>query len=661
VQGLAKNRDDFSGAVSRPMISLPVCRWRDTQGADRHLCRSPKFLQAPNLVIADTCRECGYADHEPPAPSPRALPCVHLGEWTGKRVRPRAGAAACDLFACALHGRCAADSTRRMLPGKVRTCTHCADYLPRDPFGPNSAQMQGRAEAFLAAIAQYPAKRYAGRGIVIAGGGERYFASLYVTVRALRHVGCRLPIQVWYLGRNKEMPRARQALLAPWDVECVDADRVRRRHPARRLDGWELKVFATMHCPFAEVLFLDADCYPCRNPEFLFELAEYRARGAIFWPDCAPFDDRLKWPAFGVPDPRRPGSVESGQFLVNKQVCWRALNLAWFYNDHSDYYYCYCYGDKHTFEVAWTHLGQPFVMFTPNAVVDHVGYLQGGPDGDSLFIHRCADKFRVDVQPYVTPQSNVMPGFYPGVPMERECWGWLQELARVLGMPVRSPEGAVLEPVSTPASRVTLTTLYTPEIAAYGARTTAVLCQYAARHGYRTLTQATRLDTNRPPSWSKILLINQAFAADPPCEWAMWVDADALILRHEIPLTEFLDDSADLIVGEDSPYSLLNMGVFFVRNCPAVAMLFRRAYAKTEYIDHPWWEQAAVIEAIREGVPGLRVKIVPRRLFNGHPDEFREGDFAIHFAGRSHAERVLELGRLAARLLRNKSRRHAEL
>src|SRR5262249_23264107 len=135
-------------------------------------------------------------------------------------------------------------------------------------------------------------------------GGDKYFASLYVTVRALRHVGCKLPIQVWYLGRYKEMPLDKQVLLAPWQVEGVDADKVRCRHPARRLDGWELKVFATLHSSFEELLFLDADCYPCRNPEFLFELEEYRTRGTIFWPDGHSIDDRLKWPAFGVPDPK---------------------------------------------------------------------------------------------------------------------------------------------------------------------------------------------------------------------------------------------------------------------------------------------------------------------------------------------------------------------
>ncbi len=586
-----------------------------------------------------------------PAPLPRALPCVHLGPWTGQSARPRGSAAARDLFACVLHGSCAPEGTERELLRKARACTHCDDYLPRDPFGPNSEEMLRRSEGFLEAIPEYPAKRYRGRGIVIAGGGDKYFASLYVSVRALRHVGCTMPIQVWYLGRNNEMPLDKQELLAPWQVETVDADRVRRRHPARKLDGWELKVFASLHSPFEEVLFLDADCYPCRNPDLLFELEEYRARGAIFWPDSKPFDERLKWPAFGVPDPRRPGSVESGQFVVHKRLCWQALNLAWFYNDHSDYYYRYCYGDKHTFEVAWTRVGQPFVMFTPYARVDPVGYLHIGPDRETLFVHRCLDKFRLDSQQYVTAQRNVMPEFQVTLPLEKECWGWLRELGQALDMPFQSWDGAVLQPVATPAARITLATLYTPEIAAYGALTTRVLCQYAARHGYRTLTRSTTINRRRPPSWSKVPLILRAFAAESPCEWLMWVDADALILRHEIPLTAFLDDAADFIVADDSPSGLLNAGVFFARNCQPVTELLRRAYKKAHLIHHPWWEQAAITETIREGVPGLRVKIVPRHFFNAFAGAYREEDFVIHFAGVSHAERIEAIGRRAAPIL----------
>jgi hypothetical protein len=292
--------------------------------------------------------------------------------------------------------------------------------------------MRALAEEHLANLPAYPEGRYRGRGVVMAGGGERFFPSLYVTLRALRHVGCRLPVQLWYLGRNRELPARRKALLAPLGVEFVDADEVRKHHPANRLGGWELKVFAALHSPFEELLFLDADCYPCRDPEFLFDLPEYRVRGAIFWPDIETNDPCLVWSAYGVPDPRREGSVESGQFVLHKSLCWEPLNLAWFYNDHSDYYYRYGYGDKHTLEVAWTRCVRPFVMWNPVATWADVAYVHPGPDRRPLFVHRCSDKFRFDRHTYNTTQINPMPAFYAMLPLERECWQWMAELARLL-------------------------------------------------------------------------------------------------------------------------------------------------------------------------------------------------------------------------------------
>src|SRR5437868_10865509 len=313
------------------MIALPVCRWRKEEIQGQYLCESAKYCNPPNRVAAKFCAGCCHADHEPPPPLPQALPCVHLGGLAASNGQERRAQSkgAAEHFACALHGRCTITEADQRRPTQDRSCMSCSDYLARDPFGPNSAQMLREAEKFLDAVPAYPKRRYHGRGVVIAGGGERFFPSLYVTIRALRHLGSSLPIQVWYLGRKREMPAKRKALLASFQVECVDADLVRRRHPARRLDGWELKVFATLHCSFEEVLVLDADCYPCRNPDFLFERADYRARGASFWPDTSPIDLRLSWSAFGVPDPRRLGTIESGQFLVDKRQCWLALNLAW--------------------------------------------------------------------------------------------------------------------------------------------------------------------------------------------------------------------------------------------------------------------------------------------------------------------------------------------
>ena len=123
--------------------------------------------------------------------------------------------------------------------------------------------------------------------------------------------------------------------------------------------------------------------------------------------------------------PARPGSVESGQLVLNKRTCWRPINLAWFYNDHSDYYYRYCYGDKHTFEVAWWCCGVPFVMWNAEARWAEVAFLHSGPDGRPLFVHRCADKFRFDRQKYVTHQNYEAPYFHSFLPLDANAGdGW---------------------------------------------------------------------------------------------------------------------------------------------------------------------------------------------------------------------------------------------
>jgi hypothetical protein len=428
---MAADHHDKSSGLIHPKVPLPVCRWR-AETAQGLVCHSTKLVNSPNVVSAAFCASCCYADHVPPWRLPHALPCVHLGPLVKSAVqdRERAPPSGDELFACALHDRCTIADGKQ---AKVRSCDSCEDYLGRDPFGPDSAQMACQAEGFLRAVPPYPQGRYQGRGVVFAAGGDGGFPGLYVSIRALRHLGCRLPIQVWHFGSKREMPAKRQAVLARYQVECVDADKVHRRHPADRLDGCKLKVFAALHSPFEEVLFLNAHSYPCRNPEFLFELEEYRAQGAIFWPDVNATDAWPQWPAFGLANPRRPGSVDSDQFLLHKGLSWQPLNLAWFYHNHSDYYYRYCRAGKHILEVAWTRCARPFVMWEPRAHRIDVGCLLNGPDHLPLFVSRCADPFSFESQPNLTPQLHELPSLCSSLPLERECREWLADVARLVG------------------------------------------------------------------------------------------------------------------------------------------------------------------------------------------------------------------------------------
>jgi hypothetical protein len=373
------------------------------------MCRSPK-IAGLRLVTATVCRACPFADHSLADDESALDGDVHPG-MSVEHLIELLGAPA-----------------RAWPPGWGDwAITHAAHRLA--------------ADRFLAAVGDYPADRFRGRGIVVAGGGPAYFPSLYVTVRAIRHVGCSLPIQVWYLGREDELPPDRRAILARYGVECVDADAVRTQHPCRILNGWELKVYAVLHAPFEEVLSLDADCYPVRDPSYLFDEAGFRHTGAVFWPDLRngpPLDQR----PFGVA-PTSRASIESGQFLLNKSRVWRQLQLAWWYNDHSDWSYLHGYGDKHTLEVAWAKCGAAYTMYTEDAVWGGDSFHHVGPEGRLLLLHRCRDKFRFGESSFMNPQPHAANRFHPELPLEAECFRWLEELRRELDLPDVRPAAQI--------------------------------------------------------------------------------------------------------------------------------------------------------------------------------------------------------------------------
>ena len=259
------------------------------------------------------------------------------------------------------------------------------------------------ADEFIEKIPPYPGG-YKGRGIIIAAGANPlphkglphgYMPCLWVLVNKLRRMGCNLPVQVWHLG-PEEMDPFCAKLLRPFGVECVDAKAVERLHPARILCGWELKAFAAIHCPFKEVFFIDADNAPINvDPSFMFDTPEYVKAGSVFWPDydCWTLQPGV-WKVFGIPNRVEP-AFETGQWMVNKEQCWRELQLSWFYNAHSDFVFRHVYGDKETFHLAWRKLGTEYAMpSTPPGWVEHT-IVQHDFHGRQILLHRVQDKWRL--------------------------------------------------------------------------------------------------------------------------------------------------------------------------------------------------------------------------------------------------------------------------
>jgi hypothetical protein len=279
-----------------------------------------------------------------------------------------------------------------------------------------------------------PADRFHGRGIVLCAGGDVYFPCAWICISLLRRHGCTLPIELWYRGR-REMTDQAIGLLAELGVSCVDAREVGRRENYGRLDTWEIKAIAIAHSRFEEVLYLDADSAPLRNPEHLFESDAYLRHGALFWPDRyagrgrgMPWLKRETWAVCGVPFRPEP-EIEAGQLVVDKSRCWSALALTLFFNGHSDYYYRFFFGDKDTFHLAWRRLGQPYAL-VPHPPLDlghSEGMLQHDLDGAPLFEHRCADKWSLS-----RPNRSI-----PGFSTEAVCRELLEQLRERWSPPMR--------------------------------------------------------------------------------------------------------------------------------------------------------------------------------------------------------------------------------
>jgi FkbM family methyltransferase len=277
-----------------------------------------------------------------------------------------------------------------------------------------------KAERFIAEIPPYDRRRFSGRGIVLCGGGVSYFTNAWVCVQMLRFHGCKLPVELWYLGRS-ELDGKMESLIAPLGVTCVNAHEFMGRHPMRNPLGWELKSYALLHSRFREVSLLDADNVAVRNPEFLFDTPEFARTGAIFWPDYLRLGrHRAAWKMCGVSYRDEP-EFESGQMVVDKHRCWKAVNLAYWYNDHSEFFYQYFHGDKETFHMAWRRLNQEYSM-VPHAIESLPGTMcQHDFRGRRLFQHRNLAKWSL------WGENPRISGFL----YENECLNFLESLRTV--------------------------------------------------------------------------------------------------------------------------------------------------------------------------------------------------------------------------------------
>ena len=125
---------------------------------------------------------------------------------------------------------------------------------------------------------------------------------------------------------------------------------------------FQIKGEAIAHTRFTEILYLDSDNVPVRDPTFLFDAPLYKTHGIVLWPDFvreSPANPVFRLLGFDC-DPEE-FTAETGQILVNREaqggMNQAALLVAEAMQRDNSFWFKLSMGDKDTFRYAWKFLG----------------------------------------------------------------------------------------------------------------------------------------------------------------------------------------------------------------------------------------------------------------------------------------------------------------
>jgi len=166
----------------------------------------------------------------------------------------------------------------------------------------------------------------------------------------------------------------------------------------------------------------------------------------------------------------------------------------------------------------------------------------------------------------------------------------------------------------------------------------SIITNYCNYHSFDY--EAYKIPDNyiRPPSWSKIqyLITN---LEEKKYQYILWIDADAIISGSSYDILSVIEPHRYIYISKD--FNAINAGVILFANNSYNLDLLYKIWNKEEYINHSWWEQAALIELIDNNWNNVQdyIKYLPNKEFNAYPleissnSEYRSDDssFITHF------------------------------
>jgi len=202
------------------------------------------------------------------------------------------------------------------------------------------------------------------KGIATSVGTKQQVDNAYASLNILRNtLNSSLPVTIFHYGDElaegvMELFRSQFDGIDFVDIEPLKTALDHKCQTAAKPNGFALKALGMYHAhaSYEHLLWLDADNFLLANPESLFESAEYKQHGNMFWPD---FFGGWVTPEIyevlthGKHTPSSAANTESGQVLLNTCQHQDVLELMWALNEHAPVTYNYMFGDKDTFRLAF--------------------------------------------------------------------------------------------------------------------------------------------------------------------------------------------------------------------------------------------------------------------------------------------------------------------
>jgi len=119
------------------------------------------------------------------------------------------------------------------------------------------------------------------KGIIVACP-QKYEKILLNNIKFLRNNGCNLPIEIWEIG-NEISTNIRNKIKIFSNIYFRNVKTYTKNY--NHWKGFQIKAFMLYHNRFQHILLMDADVIFYKNPEFIFNNANYIRTGTYFFHD----------------------------------------------------------------------------------------------------------------------------------------------------------------------------------------------------------------------------------------------------------------------------------------------------------------------------------------------------------------------------------------